>query len=69
MSAEVTLEDGTTADLVEHLTQEHGKGTRGFTAEYLATLHETLHLHKRDPLPEHTHPFAEIPQQAVPAEP
>jgi hypothetical protein len=65
MSAEVTMEDGSAADLIAHLTQDHRKGTRGFTAEYLANLHETLHDHKRDSLPEHTHPIAEIPRRAA----
>jgi hypothetical protein len=70
MSVEVTMEDGTAADLIEHLTQDHRKGTRGFTAEYLANLHESLHQPKRDPLPGHSHPIAivEIPQQTGPAE-
>jgi hypothetical protein len=65
---EVTMEDGTAADLRDHLTQDHGKGTRGLTAQYLANLHEALHDRKRDLLPGHTHPFAEIPRQAVSAE-
>ena len=31
------------------------RSTRGFTDEYLASLHKTLHQRKHDPLPEHTH--------------
>ncbi len=34
----------------------HQKGTKGFTEDYLARLHKTLHQRSRDPLPEHTHP-------------
>jgi hypothetical protein len=34
----------------------HQKGTKGFTDEYLASLHRTLHQRKHDPLPEHSHP-------------
>jgi len=56
VSTQVTNADGTEADLVEHLRHIHQKGTKGFTEEYLANLHKTLHQRKRDPLPEHTHP-------------
>jgi hypothetical protein len=56
VSTQVTNADGTEADLVEHLSHIHQKGTKGFTEEYLANLHKTLHQRKRDPLPEHTHP-------------
>ncbi len=66
MSTQVTNSDGTEADLIEHLTRMHQKGTKGFTAEYLANLHKTLHQRKRDPLPEHTHPAAELPGQDAP---
>jgi hypothetical protein len=52
----VTNEDGSEADLIDHLGSEHQKGTKGFTADYLASLHETLHQRRRDPLPEHSHP-------------
>lgn len=56
MSTQVTNADGTEADLIEHLNHIHQKGTKGFTDEYLANLHKTLHQRKRDPIPEHTHP-------------
>jgi hypothetical protein len=56
VSTQVTNADGTEADLTDHLSRMHQKGTRGFTDEYLANLHKTLHQRKRDPLPEHTHP-------------
>jgi hypothetical protein len=56
VSTQVTNEDGTEADLMEHLSRIHQKGTKGFTDAYLANLHEMLHQPKRDPLPEHSHP-------------
>ena len=56
MSTQVTNEDGSEADLTDHLGSVHQKGTKGFTDDYLASLHETLHQRSRDPLPEHTHP-------------
>ena len=31
-------------------------GTRGFTDEYLARLHKTLHQRTHDQWPEHSHP-------------
>jgi hypothetical protein len=52
----VTNEDGSEADIIEHLGIMHQKGTKGFTDDYLANLHKTLHQRKREPLPEHTHP-------------
>ena len=68
MSTQVTMSDGTETDLVEHLRLVHQKGTRGFTEEYLATLHDSLHQRKRDPLPEHDHPVPGIPAQAGPVD-
>ena len=65
---QVTMTDGTETDLIEHLRLVHQKGTRGFTEEYLATLHDSLHQRKRDPLPEHDHPLAAIPAQREPAD-
>ena len=56
MSSQVTNEDGTEADLIEHLRHVHQKGTKGFTNEYLASLHKTLHQRRHAPLPEHIHP-------------
>ena len=56
MTTQVTDEDGTEVNLVEHLSHVHQKGTKGFTDEYLANLHRTLHQRNHDPLPEHTHP-------------
>ena len=56
MSTQVTNDDGTEADLIEHLRHLHQKGTKGYTDEYLANLHKTLHQRKRDPIPEHSHP-------------
>jgi hypothetical protein len=56
VSTQVTNSDGTEADLIEHLSHVHQKGTKGFTDEYLANLHKILHQRRRDPIPEHTHP-------------
>ena len=56
MSTQVTNQDGTEGDLIEHLRHIHQKGTKGYTDEYLANLHKTLHQRKRDPIPEHSHP-------------
>jgi hypothetical protein len=56
VSTQVTNSDGTEADLIEHLSDIHQKGTKGFTDKYLTSLHTTLHQRSRDPLLEHTHP-------------
>jgi len=55
----VTNADGTEADLIEHLSHVHQKGTKGFTDQYLATLHKRLHQRKREVELEHTHPEEE----------
>lgn len=68
MSTHVTTEDGTVADLAEHLSSEHGKGTRGLTDAYLAGLHEKLHQSRREPLPEHEHPVIMVPSQGGPVD-
>jgi hypothetical protein len=65
VSTQVINSDGTEADLIEHLSQLHQKGTKGFTDEYLANMHHTLHQRNRDPFPEHTHPD----EDTDPAEP
>jgi hypothetical protein len=65
LSTHVFNADGSEADLAEHLSAEHRKGTRGFTGEYLATLHNTLHQRRRDPLPGHTHPEDEMPAALI----
>jgi hypothetical protein len=67
VSTQVTNEDGTEADLIEHLSHIHQKGTKGFTAEYLATVHKTLHQCKREPQPEHSHPGDETAEETVSA--
>jgi hypothetical protein len=56
VTTQVTDEDGTELNLVEHLSHVHQKGTKGYTDEYLANLHKMLHQRNHDPLPEHTHP-------------
>jgi hypothetical protein len=68
LSTQVTNEDGTSADLAEHLSSEHRKGTRGFTDAYLASLHDRLHQSKRDPQPTHEHPLIAIPAQGGPVD-
>jgi hypothetical protein len=55
VTTQVTNEDGSEVNLVEHLSHVHQKGTKGFTDEYLARLHKTLHQRKHDPSPEHSH--------------
>jgi hypothetical protein len=62
------MADGTETDLIEHLQLEHQKGTRGFTNEYLASLHDNLHQRKRDPLPAHDHLMLELPAQRDPVD-
>ncbi|HEY3880328.1 MAG TPA: hypothetical protein VGM12_17170 [Trebonia sp.] len=66
MSTQVTNEDGTAADLVEHLSSDHRKGTKGYTDEYLANLHMALHARRRDEPLEHSHPELLLPQQRRP---
>jgi hypothetical protein len=61
------MPDGSESDLIDHLRDGHKKGTRGFTEEYLANLHVTLHQRKRDPIPEHDHPGTE--EIEIPAQP
>lgn len=68
MSTQVTNSDGTEADLIEHLSDIHQKGTKGFTDEYLSNLHKTLHQLRRDPIPEHTHPEEAPADRLTPAE-
>lgn len=62
MSTQVINTDGTEADLIDHLSLMHQKGTKGFTEEYLKSLHKTLHQRQHDPMPEHTHPGDEPPE-------
>lgn len=64
---QVTMEDGTEASLLDHLRDVHQKGTRGFTEEYLANLHRTLHQRNREPELAHIHPGSEEPAQESPA--
>lgn len=68
VSTQVTMADDTETDLIEHLQVEHKKGTRGFTNEYLATLHDSLHHRRHDPFPEHDHLLAGIPMQCPPVD-
>jgi hypothetical protein len=61
VATQVTMEDGTESPLVEHMRDAHQKGTRGYTDQYLADLHRTLHQRKREPEEEleHKHQEAE----------
>jgi hypothetical protein len=68
VSTQVTNSDGTEADLIEHLSDIHQKGTKGFTDEYLANLHTTLHQRRRDPVLEHTHPGDEPAERLATAQ-
>jgi hypothetical protein len=56
VTSQVIMEDGSESPLGDHLREEHRKGTRGLTDEYLSNLHRTLHHRKREPQPEHQHP-------------
>lgn len=56
MASQVILDDGSESSLSDHLRDEHRKGTRGLTDEYLADLHRSLHRAKREQRPEHAHP-------------
>ncbi len=51
----MTNPDGTGADFIEHLSRVRQKGIKGYTEEYLKTLHVTPHQPNREPPPEHTH--------------
>jgi len=55
VSTQVTMEDGTQQELTEHLHDDHQKGIRGLTEDYLRNLHATLHQRNRSPEPEHAH--------------
>lgn len=61
MATHVIMEDGTESSLADHLRDGHQKGTRGFTEEYLASLHRTLHQ-RYGPEAEHRHPRGEAPE-------
>jgi hypothetical protein len=61
VATQVTMEDGTESPLVDHIREAHQKGTRGFTEEYLATMHRTLHQRKREPEEELAHRHPEAP--------
>jgi len=55
VTSQVIMEDESENPLGDHLREVHRKGTRGLTDDYLASLHRTLHHHKREPQPEHEH--------------
>ena len=55
MTSQVFMDDGSESPLIDHLRDEHKKGTRGYTDEYLESMHTGLHRRARDPLPEHQH--------------
>lgn len=60
MATQVTMDDGTESPLADHMRDVHQKGTHGYTDQYLADLHRTLHQRKREPEEEleHKHPEA-----------
>jgi hypothetical protein len=60
------MEDGREGPLDDHLRDAHQKGTRGFTEEYLDSMHKDLHERKREPEEEleHRHPDAQHAQHA-----
>ena len=66
VATQVTMEDGREGPLEDHLREAHQKGTRGFTEDYLDTMHRDLHQRKREPEEEleHRHPDAQNAQNA-----
>ena len=57
VTSQVIMDDGSESSLTDHLRDDHRKGTRGYTDEYLADMHRSLHERKlEDDEPEHTHP-------------
>jgi hypothetical protein len=60
VTQQVHMEDGTELSLLDHLRDEHRKGTSGFTEQYLSKLHRKLHQRKReDEESTHSHPSDE----------
>jgi hypothetical protein len=64
MTTLITMQDGTEMALDEHLGNDHSKGTRGFTEDFLERMHAQLHDHKHE-APEHAHAEL-IPEQRQP---
>ena len=56
MTSQVIRDDGTEGTIGDHMREDHRKGTRGLTDEYLSGMHRTLHQANRAPAPEHAHP-------------
>jgi hypothetical protein len=54
------MEDGTESPLADHMRDGHQKGTHGYTDQYLAELHRTLHQRKREPEEELEHKHPEV---------
>ena len=48
MTEQIQMDDGSQLPLLDHLRDEHQKGTRGFTEEYLLNLHRRLHQRDRE---------------------
>lgn len=61
MATQVIMEDGTQSPLADHMRDAHQKGTRGFTDEYLASLHRMLHQRGREAGEELGHTHQEAP--------
>jgi hypothetical protein len=56
VTSQVIKDDGTQATISDHLHEDHRKGTRGLSDDYLSGVHRTLHQAKHQPAPEHAHP-------------
>jgi hypothetical protein len=50
------MDDGSENMITDHLRDDHRKGTRGLSDDYLAGLHHTLHEPGRSPEAGHGHP-------------
>lgn len=56
MTTNVTMADGTEQPLLDHLRDQHQKGTTGLSEDFLHDMHKVLHQPDRDTAPEHDHP-------------
>lgn len=64
MTAQITMQDGTEVALENHLREDHRKGTRGYTDDFLGRMHAQLHDHKHEP--EHMHAEPKPVDQLIP---
>jgi hypothetical protein len=56
VTSQVIKDDGSQATISDHLREDHRKGTRGLSDDYLSGVHRTLHQAKHQTTPEHAHP-------------